>query len=205
MNTRRGFSLLELAVSLLLIGSLGAIFSSVLLAAPEQTKAAVLASETRRNGVQVIQLLRGHLRDTAPGQLAVVAMFGWPELRFRKASLDTSTGDVHFGPELKLGFANTAADPLNGVDDDGNGLSDDGVIYLIHRDGTQQIVCAQVLPGSFALTPPTAGSAIVGVRFQFARRVEAGAAYSQVPVAGVYGPQNGFVVETVDERIALRN
>ncbi len=207
MKTRRGWTLIELSFATLLMGIIGSVVSGLLHSAPRQTNALVLASETRRSSAQARELISAHLRDAAVSQLSLVHGAGEAlELRFRKARISHDDGTVSLGPELKLGFAYSGNDPLNGVDDDGNGLIDDGVLYLIHGDGNQQILLSFVLPGSFRLGLPSAGQRALSLRFQVARRRSPGANYQQSPDGrGVYPEQKGFALGSVAEVLALRN
>lgn len=207
MSTRRGWTLIELAFATLLMGVIGSVVSGMLHSAPSQTNALVLASETRRASAQARELISTHLRDAARSQLNLVSGAGEAlELRFRKVQISYTDGTVSLGPELKLGFAYSGSDPFNGLDDDNNGLVDDGVLYLIHGDGNQQILLSYVLPGSFRLGLPGPGERALSLRFQVAQRRTPGAVYEQTADArGVYPEQAGFALGSVAEVVACRN
>lgn len=134
---RSGMTLMEIVLALsILIGVGGTIFlatQSLSSAFRTGTNLATLDSQARNGLDAVARLLEQAGADTlnAPSS---DPFSGEDEIVFQRA-LGFAGGAIVYGPVERVRVEPSPADPPDGVDNDGNGLVDEGQVVWIERDG----------------------------------------------------------------------
>jgi len=151
-----GFSVVELVVSTallgLVIGFIGMIAARGQGAHDASQQSLRLAARTSRaldRVVAELAFLGGDLVNPDP-----TAVNGVQVLNFRQAT-GVAGGVVTWGSAARLGFEYAAGEIDNGLDDDGNGLADEGLLVLTFDVGgageRRVVLCNGVAEGGFNL------------------------------------------------------
>jgi prepilin-type N-terminal cleavage/methylation domain-containing protein len=133
---RAGFSLIELMIVITLLGT---VVGSVL---------AVLRTTTRAIGVgttdarleslasQTLDLIATRLRASQRATMTptLSAPFSSSQITFQ-SSVGIAAGVTLWGPVERIGFEYSASDPNDGIDNDGNGLVDEGRVVWVQDVG----------------------------------------------------------------------
>jgi hypothetical protein len=118
-----GFSLLEVAIYLLLLVMIGAPILAAVLTSSRATKENDAFCKVEERNRTVLTRLEREVRTCISGTPAVSN--SGRTLTFTSAAGFSGTGPIN-GPVISFTFQTTSAESLNGADDDGNGLVDDG-------------------------------------------------------------------------------
>ncbi len=200
---RRAYSLLEVVVAGAVLSIVLGVAATTILSGGDETRRLVQHAELSRKVGQTRDRI-AHLVRFADSDSCFVQ---GDQLVFRETLIGIGTGTAGLSTRQRLGFAYTSDDPDNGLDDDGDGLIDEGSLFHVGDDGVLSTLIANVLEGSFRVELPTPTEELIIVRFQVGARARAGAgSFDRRPDAlGVYPRQDGFLVISAEERIRPRN
>jgi type II secretory pathway pseudopilin PulG len=131
-SIQAGHTLIELAIALgvlgLVLGSLTSVFESSRKAYRQGSTAALVQSDARRalDGIAA-RLENAGFATLVPNPVNVAV----DDLLFQVSTgFDEAAGTIIFGPSTRLCFVYADGETDNGIDDDGNGLVDDGRVVL---------------------------------------------------------------------------
>jgi type II secretory pathway pseudopilin PulG len=135
-HDRRGFTTVEMVISFvimaMLLGSIGLATLSGKDTYQQGEKVATLEARARRALSRIASELTGAQRTTLNPQPN--APLGGSNVRYRTC-LGYSGGAAQWGPYSRLMLRQDPRDPDNGLDDDGDGLIDEGEVVLVRDDG----------------------------------------------------------------------
>jgi hypothetical protein len=213
-NTRRSaFTLVELAISLVLAGSVAA--SAVLLLTSTSQTYATASTAAEVDGLagsaldDVCEILRLTSADKV-NPTGVAAPLSASSLDFQRGVGVLNSAIVWGDPE-RIAFEYGADEPDDGVDNDGDGFVDEGLI--VHRirpgaaDEQRIVLCRDVLedlegelPGNLADDNGNGLEDEAGLSFDF----ENGRLNVRITV-GRFDPDGNPIVRTVEQATAFRN
>jgi type II secretory pathway pseudopilin PulG len=151
-ETRNGFTLVEavLGVAIMAIVSVAGVIAA---------NRGVGAYETARMTTSVEQKVQRALqraaRELMPSSLGVVTppnlddQFGSSDITFAQAiGYDQATETILWGPVTRLRFEYERGEIDDGIDNNGNGIADEGILVMIRDDGgpneTRSVLCSNV-------------------------------------------------------------
>lgn len=142
-SPRDGFTLLEMAVAvvaltLLLGGAFTVLFHGEKLFAQQMQQFSF-----DQSGRKVMDRLAEELRAAHPASLLPLLIANSNFVSFQKVT-GFSGGAVQLGPRLTLGFQLAPGEVVNGLDENGNGVADDGFLTLTPTAGTPIRLCGNV-------------------------------------------------------------
>jgi hypothetical protein len=172
-RTRSGFALIEVAVSLgiivLIFGSLVEVNRSTLNAYAQTSAETLLQSEARRALDRVsAELENGGLATLQPNPVV-----NWTDnLVFQACTgVDPLTGAMTYGTPTKIAWVLDPGELMNGIDDNGNGLIDEGELVLTrnyNQANPQSVVIAHnvanLLEGEIANHADDNGNGLIDER-----------------------------------------
>ncbi len=137
-----GFTLVEAAISVALIGSLIAVVIGLLGRAQELEAHAIAMADLRTKARFTLDRITRELRDSGassfdPAQPA--APLGASGLTFRRA-VGFSSGAIQWGPPRRIEWRLAPGEVEDGLDNNGNGLADEGQIRFIENPGASPTV-----------------------------------------------------------------
>jgi len=207
-NRQAGYTVLEMViVSLVLIPFFYLAYGSMDSLSDETLSATVLA-DAERKADQAAILIAHHLRHAPLEEIEITeTVSGSVEhVDFQKRVLDPTTGEVSLTGTFRVGFAVATDEAADALDNNKNGITDEGMLYLTYPDGSQQTLIGNVLPNSLWLELPAEGERDVLLRFQTAHPLApVTTPYQGIAVGGVYPDQADYHIITVTRRLALRN
>jgi len=136
-NQRKGFALIEVAVSLaiitVIVGSLVEVNRSTMNTFAQTSAATLVHTQARRALDRVAaELENGELATLQPNP--VIAGVSTDNIQFQTATgVDSATGAIVSSSTTKLAWVLEPGELNNGVDDNGNGLIDEGELVLIRN------------------------------------------------------------------------
>jgi len=137
MNARRGMTLVELALSLSLAVGIG---GTVYVASSSMTSAFRLGGAVARLDSQAhdaLLAIAGRIEAAGPATLVPLLAdpnLGETEVRFERVVGYADGLPQHAAPE-RIAYEPSPTDPPDGLDNDGNGLVDDGLVVWTERVG----------------------------------------------------------------------
>lgn len=144
---RGGFSLFEVLISIALVASLlTGVFhlgSSSQQVADSSAKLAEIQSDLN----VALERIRTVVRPAGRSTITPANPSGASQISFQEA-IGFANGGIEFGELMQFALRPEAADPVDGMDNDGDGLIDEGELVFISGLGTpeekQQILCKGV-------------------------------------------------------------
>jgi type II secretory pathway pseudopilin PulG len=149
-DRREGFTLLEIAIYMVVLLLIGIPLVSILLASTRSTSENDTFCKVEERNRMAVFRIEKELRKGMTGT-AIIVNAG-KDLVFTSSTFNGTS--VVAGPNTRFFFTVAAGETLNGADDDGDGLVDEG--SLVRRDestGAQVTICGNidVAGSSFAL------------------------------------------------------
>lgn len=209
---RGGFSLIELLISLTLIGILLGSLGLVGRTTSDSVSTSMTVSELEARGRVAFDAMVGLVRAATLDQVTPT-----PQSPFSTSSVDLIrtvdcvAGTPTWGPMERLEFRYTAADPDDGIDNDGNGMIDDGIVVHVQNPGQPievlRVLCRgvpELLEGEIANGVDDNGN---GLRDEtgFCVEVDGARATVRLTVAELDASSGVFVQRTSTRVVAIRN
>lgn len=146
---RSGFTLLEAVVALMLFGVAAGSIALVQRTSSQALETGAESSSLNESARQAMERISSRLPSADRTLVSPT-----PEAPFYSSSLDFTPcqgyadGAVQWGDPERIAFEYTAADPDDGVDNDGNGLIDDGQVVWTRDPGgpneERKLLCRHV-------------------------------------------------------------
>jgi prepilin-type N-terminal cleavage/methylation domain-containing protein len=135
MGTRGGFTLVELSVALVLVSIMGGLFFLTTESTSNATRTGVAVAELDARALRALDRVCESLKSSSAEQATPQssAPFSGTALDFQRGTGADADGDVVWGPLERFELQYDEAD--NGVDDDGDGLVDEGRVVWIEDPG----------------------------------------------------------------------
>jgi prepilin-type N-terminal cleavage/methylation domain-containing protein len=130
-STSGGFTLIEMAVSVVVLGLLMSVFGLITVSGHNAYRATTLSNKADGSARRAIARISSEL-TTAGGSVMnpdPTSQFGVQQIDFQQAT-GVLNGNVTWGPVTRIGFEYAPGETDDGVDNDGNGLVDDGVVAM---------------------------------------------------------------------------
>lgn len=132
---RAGFTLIEVAISVSILGLLMAIFGMVSSTSTSAYRAVSIVSGLDVNARRTLTRVGSELASIGGSTLNLdpEGNFGLPSLQYQRA-IGFNTGvnpvEIDWGEDTQLGFEYEVGEVDDGLDNDGDGLVDEGVVVL---------------------------------------------------------------------------
>jgi prepilin-type N-terminal cleavage/methylation domain-containing protein len=135
MDARGGFTLVEMSVALVLLSVVGGLFLLTTESASNATRTGVAVAELDGRALRALDRVCESLKSSSADQATpqALAPFSGTELEFRRGLGADADGDIVWGPLERVELEYDEAD--DGVDDDGDGLVDEGRLVWIESPG----------------------------------------------------------------------
>lgn len=209
--SRAGFSLVELLLAVALLSIVlasTAIVSSTGYRTYRASSAQSSAESRARRGLdRAATELRRAVADTVPNP---GGNLGMDLVEFRQAVGIDGTGNLQLGPLMRLALELDAGEPANGLDDDGDGLVDEGELVLTRDVGgpaqTRVVLVRPVralLEGEATNLADDNGNGLVDERGFCVERV--GELLTLRLTIEDFEPSGRRILRTVETSIRLRN
>ncbi len=200
----RGVSLLELVISVAVFSVVASIAFGLFGSAARETAYIARQAEADHHHQLAVRRLQEQLRFAEPAGIQLDGEAVERRLRFTRTQIEPSDGSVSTSGVYTLRFAYLADEAANGLDDNQNGLADEGLLILQLPSGEQLPLARNVLPASYRIVRDDERTLVV--RFQTCLRYNPKApAFSQAHEDGVARAQTGYVLTLCQETIRLRN
>jgi len=135
---RSGLTLVEITLTLsIFVGVGGTIFLATRSLASAFRTGSLLATldSQARDGLERVAVLLEQAGNDTLDPPSSDPFLGGDEIVFQRVLGSDPDGSIQYGPLERIRFEASPLDPEDGVDDDGNGLVDDGQVVWIERDG----------------------------------------------------------------------
>ena len=210
-STRSGFTLVELTLA---AGLFAVLFGSAALAVREGMsayKATRINSNVETRVRRAIDRVASELTSTGLGTLLPdpAGQFGASDFVFQRA-IGTNGDDIVWGSQIRIAFEYETGEADDGIDNNDNGLVDEGVLVMTLDDGggnEQRIVLvhgvAEFLEGETADGTDENGNGIIDESGFNVHRV--GDTLVLRLSAAEVSPQAGVITRTLGTSIRLRN
>jgi len=135
MAARGGFTLVEMAVALVLLSVIGGMFFLTTESTASATRTGVAVAELDGQALRALDRVCEGLKSSSSDQATpqAAAPFSGTELDFKRGLGADADGEIIWGPLEHFEFEYDEAD--NDVDDDGDGLVDEGRLVWIENPG----------------------------------------------------------------------
>ena len=136
LSRQAGVSLLELIAGVVLFAVVVAVALQSSLASSRVTASLVSTSDLDLQAHRVLEQVTRELGQARLDSMTpeATAPYGASGLTYERAEID-GTGAIAWSAPRRIEFVQAAGDPLDGTDNDGNGLVDDGEIWLVTNVG----------------------------------------------------------------------
>ena len=206
-----GFTLIELMIGAVLTGI---VLGSVILATKQSTAAFRRNAANSALDANVARALNKIERELAASSAAdFAALTGpgvWQDAAEVQVALDYVAGAVVWGPTVRLALEYAPGELDNGVDDNSDGLIDEGVIVRIENPGAgneQRVVIAkgisEFLEGELDNAADDNGNGLADERGLSFELVD-GALNVRISMERI-GPDERLMVRTLETSLAIRN
>jgi prepilin-type N-terminal cleavage/methylation domain-containing protein len=208
--TRRGFTLLELVLSIALIAMVLGSSLAMTLVGRNAYVATTLQAVADSKGRQVLQRLAKELENADDGNILLdPGINGGSAMEFAPI-VDVVGGALIFGNPVRIQRNPSPTDPDDGVDNDGNGIVDDGLILLTRdvggADQNSAVLCSgvrELLEGEIADGDDDNGNGLIDEAGLSIRR--AGKLVTIRITIEQPGPGGTTALSTLETSINLRN
>jgi prepilin-type N-terminal cleavage/methylation domain-containing protein len=135
MPARGGFTLIEMAVSLVLLSVIGGMFFLTTDSASNATRTGVAVAELDATALRALDRVCDSLKSSSADLVTPksVAPFSGTQIDFKRGLGADASGKVVWGPLERFSLVYDEAN--NGVDDDGDGLVDEGRLVWTENPG----------------------------------------------------------------------
>ena len=136
-RARAGFTLIELVISVALLGMVIGSAAMVSSSGYRLYQATSLESDVEARAKRALDRLAMELKPAARSSLVPdpVGNLGVASMQFAQGVDFTGAGVIVLGPPLRILFERDGAELANGVDDDNDGLVDEGSLVLVRDEG----------------------------------------------------------------------
>ena len=210
-GSRSGFTIVEMALAAALFAVLFGSAAMALLEGADAYKATRINSNVETRVRRAIDRVASELMSTGQETLLPdpIGQFGASDLVFQRA-VGTNGDDVVWGNQIRFAFEYENGEADDGVDNNDNGLIDEGVLVMTRDDGganEQRVVLVhgvtEFLEGETADGNDENGNGVIDEAGFNVHRV-GDTLTLRLSVAGV-SPQAGVIVRTLETSIRLRN
>lgn len=214
LTTRKagGFTLVEMLISSAIIAIIMGTIGMTVLRGKENFRQGVTTAVLEARGRRVLERIVTELQSAETSSLSPMPNppLGSSNLRFRASLGYNGTAPV-WAPWSRIQFLPDPRDPVNGVDDDGDGMIDEGRVVLIRDDGGPnqvQITLAnnvsRLLQGETANVADDNGNGLVdeaGLSFS----ADANGTLTIRLTLGARDPRGRTMLRTVQTSVRTRN
>ena len=210
-RNRSGFSIIEMSISMLILAILLGAIGMVVLRGTGTYKQGVAASTVETQARRAIDRIAEQFTAAEAGNLNPNPLppFGSNTLDFR-SSTGYGPGGVIWGPTARIAFQYDPGELDDGVDNDGDGLIDEGRVVLMENFGlanqVDQVLCLHVREYQQGETPNGAddnGNGLIderGLSFELV-----GETLNMRLTLERLDPDNNPLVRSVETGVRLRN
>jgi len=149
-----GMTLVEVAVASAIFGLVIGMVFWVVLSGQRQVEADSPQAEIENMARRIVDEIAGELRKAGLSTLTPPTPVDSSSISFQLVSgYDPDTGALTYDPEvIQFRFQPSSADPVNGVDDDGDGVVDDGTLVREVTGKLPVILTPWAANGDFKVT-----------------------------------------------------
>jgi hypothetical protein len=136
VGSRRGFTIVELCVALVMMTVLGGLFFMTTETTSSAVRTGVAVAELDATALRALDQVCDTLKASSAGKATpqLLAPFSGTSVEFQRGLGADGAGAVQWGPIERFELEYAEAD--DGVDDDGDGLIDEGRLVWLENPGT---------------------------------------------------------------------
>ena len=144
---RAGFSIIELMIAMLILAMLLGVIGMAVMRGGGAFKQGVAASVVEAQARRAVDRIADEFAGARVASLAPVpaAPFGSSTLDFDE-SAGFAAGQIIPGPTSRIAFRSHPSDPDDGIDNNGNGLVDEGQVILMRNVGLANETTTVIVP-----------------------------------------------------------
>jgi len=136
MDPRGGVTLAETVISLVVLVAVMGTMLGLVEPTADTTRVTIALDTLEKRGNRALNTIAKVLYQAGRATVtpALAPPFGGSSLRARFAT-DYVGGNLVYGPEFSIEYRQSPDDPLDGIDNDENGLVDDGMVVIVEDMG----------------------------------------------------------------------
>ena len=132
----RGFSLIQLVIAMVLLGTLSVIGIRITTMGSQATSTLVSLTQINQRTARLVERLGNELRSVGASTLVPSSPFGEPAILYQRVE-DIDGGDVVWGDQRRLECRPDPNDPVDGIDNNGDGFTDEHILVLVVNAGSE--------------------------------------------------------------------